>query len=277
MIINLSTAGYEVIEPGKPGHGQFYPSYCEQWTRWIVSNNPESTNYGPVHFLHCVSCPEQQGASYGSQIVVRIGSQATNINAGEYVFLPVLSTTAETVDSGIPDNPTALLNYVRMDLEAGDNPPHPEQATICDTKGSAKPTPIVTDLAQHLIITNVFPLYVPPLQQSGSQLRTCFDVPITTEGVRNCVVGGWWLLIQFKTPNTSYYIHTFSRGSGQYQAGMFHQINVLGASRKINPSPSTTAPIDWSKDLVKNAVKKKHDDGVIGNTQFDHLDTVILK
>jgi hypothetical protein len=96
---------------------------------------------------------------------------------------------AETVDNGVPDNPTALLNYVRMDLDAGDNPPDIDQATIVDatnTEKPGKPEPIVREgLHRYLVITDVFSLDVPPAQPGSKLLRTCFDVPINVTGIEN--------------------------------------------------------------------------------------------
>jgi hypothetical protein len=274
----LAPTDYDVIDPSMSGNGLFYPSYCEEWLTWLVSNNPESTNYGSVHFLHCVPCQEGQGDGYSNYpIVVRIGPQALNINAGEYIFMPVLTSAAEPVDSGVPDNPTALLNYVRMDLEQGDNPPDPSQARIIDASPGIKGSlnPIVPDLTPYFVISDVFPLYVPPAQPGARLLRNCFDVPINTEGVRNCRVGGWWLLIRFKTANKVYFIHSFSRGRGQYLSGMFYQINVLGQSKRVTVGIPTTPPQDWSKSLVKNLAKNKHKNGEISTAHWNLIQKVL--
>jgi hypothetical protein len=106
------------------------------WNGWFLITLSQiiMVNYGPVYFLHCVSpCLQENishgNSSYDTQPVVRIGMQAISINAGNYVFLPIVTSAAETIDNGVPDNPTTLLNYVRMELEAGDNPPDPDQAT----------------------------------------------------------------------------------------------------------------------------------------------------
>ena len=234
--------GLQVIGPGEPGHGQYYPSYCRQWIEWLVSNNPESNNYGPVFFLHCVPPCQQENSSqivssYGTRPIVRIGTQAISIKAGNYVFLPIITSAAETIDNGVPDNPATLLNYVRADLEAGDNPPAPNQATIVDATDIDPDTPnpktrmvpiVPGQLDRHCIITDVFPLDVPPAQPGSKLLRTCFDVPINTVGVRNCCLGGYWILMQFTIPGKKYYICSFSRGRGSYQSGMFYEIDVSG-------------------------------------------------
>lgn len=235
MIIDLE--GVKVIDPGEPGYGQYYPSYCQQWMEWLVSNNPESNNYGPVYFLHCVPPCQQENnsqghGSYGAQPIVRIGTQAISINAGDYVFLPIITSAAETIDNGVPDDPTMLLNYVRMELEAGDNPPDPDQATILDATdfdpNNVHKEHIVKDLNRFLVITDVFPLDVPQSQPGSRLLRTCFDVPINTVGVRNCRVGGYWILMQFTEPEKKYYISSSSRGRGSYQSGMLYEIDVSG-------------------------------------------------
>jgi hypothetical protein len=274
----LAIGGYKVLEINQPGAGQYYPSYCEQWMTWIVSNNPEINNYGPVHFLHGMSCQETaQGGGYGVQPVVRIGGQAITIKPGEYVFLPIINSAAETIDSGVPDNPAALLNYVRADLEEGDNPLDNKQVIIArdpdpaDHKASALKDEIGKKAVQ--VLSNVFPLYVPPAQQGASLLRTCFDTPINTEGVRNCVVGGWWMLIKFTGTGNTYYIRSFAKGRGHYQAAMFYQINV---SNQANPARTGVPPPDWSKSMIESLIKKKKDDGVIDNVQYDSIVKKIL-
>jgi hypothetical protein len=274
---------YEVIEPGNPGYGQYYPSYCEQWITWLVSNNPESNNYGPVYFLHCVSCPGE-GVGYGNQVVVRVGPDALDVRAGEYIFLPVLTSTIDTIDNGAPDNPAALLNYLRMDLQQGDNPPKISQATILDATDNdvnAEWKPIVSDLAPFFVISDVFQLDVPSAQEGTRLLRTCVDVPMNTEGVRNCRVGGWWLLIRFLKPFKTYYIHTRTKGRGNYKAGMFYQINVLGESE--NAKLPTASGVDeepeedWSIHPIISSAKKLSKDGQLDPETAKFVEAILNK
>ena len=261
--------GVQIIEPGEPGHGQYYPSYCQQWMEWLVSNNPESNNYGPVFFLHCVSPCQQENSGYGTQPIVRIGTQALSINVGEYVFLPIVTAAAETVDSGVSDNPTALLNYVRMDLEAGDNPPHRSQATIVDATNvdqndQIAMEPIVRgDLDKHLVVTDVFPLDVPTAQPGSRLLRNCFDIPINTAGVRNCRVGGYWILMRFNEPGRKYYIRSFARGRPPYQSGMLYEINVLNSKKPQRSNDQVMKDIKRTNAQIIGVVDKLSDDGLI--------------
>ena len=282
MIIYLD--GVKVIDPGEPGHGQYYPSYCQQWLEWLVSNNPESNNYGPVYFVHCVSpCLHENSShgnsSYGTQPVVRIGMQAISINAGNYVFLPIITSAAETIDNGVPDNPTTLLNYVRMELEAGDNPPDPDQATIVDAtnfnSNKDRMEPIVTgNLDRYLVITDVFPLDVPPAQPGSRLLRTCFDVPINTVGVRNCRVGGYWILMRFTEPEKKYYICSSSKGRGSYQTGMLYEIDVSGFKkdelRKVKKDGRGR-----TNDQIKMIVKQLRKDGQLDQKDEETIERIL--
>jgi hypothetical protein len=263
-----------VIKPSEPGNGLYYPSYCRQWMEWIVSNNPEVNNYGPVYFLHCVSnCNQENGGndngSYAMQPVVRIGRQSITISAGNYVFLPVIMAAAETVDNGVADNPTALLNYVRMDLDAGDNPPDIDQATIIDATNAEKPgepEPIVREgLHRYLVITDVFSLDVPPAQPGSRLLRTCFDVPINTVGERNCRVGGYWILMQFNEPQKRYFIHSSSKGRGSYESGMLYEINVTGIENEKLMLAKKVARVGTGNPIKKIVNKLKEDEEISPN------------
>jgi hypothetical protein len=273
---NLSRLGYRVIKPNESGAGQMYQSYCIQWMRWIVLNNPELNNYGPVYFLHCASCQEHQTAGgYSIQPVVRVGSQAISINVNEYVFLPVIMAAADPIDTpGIPDDPMALLNYVRMDLQGGDNPPLSEQVKIARVTGGPRNNLVEdADLSHYLVISDVFRLDVPSAQLGASLLRTCFDLPINTEGVRDCVVGGWWILIQFTTPGT-YYIHSYAKGRGQYRAAMFYQIDVLGDSTRTISTTPRKPPKDWSKSAVLTLAKNKKETEEISEDQYKAIKSI---
>jgi hypothetical protein len=274
----LSLQGMEVIKPWEPGNGLYYPSYCRQWLEWMVSNNPESNNYGPVYFLHCVSTCNQENGNYGMQPVVRIGRQSITISAGNYVFLPIITAAAETVDNGVPDNPAALLNYVRMDLDAGDNPPDINQATIIDATDPKSQGPreqIVKErLDRFLVITDVFSLDVPPAQPGSKLLRTCFDVPINTVGERNCRVGGYWILMQFTEPHKRYFIHSSSRGRGSYESGMLYEINVTG----INKEELIRAKKDRrvrTGDPIKKIVKKLKEDEQISSEDHSIIEVLL--
>ncbi len=274
----------KVIDPGEPGHGQYYPSYCQQWMEWLVSNNPESNNYGPVYFLHCVSPCQQENSSqgnssYGTQPIVRIGTQAISISAGNYVFLPIITSSAETIDNGVPDDPTTLLNYVRTDLESGDNPPDPDQAIILDaTKFDPKNVhkePIVRALDRFLVITDVFPLDVPQAQPGSRLLRTCFDVPINTVGVRNCRVGGYWILMQFTEPEKKYYICSSSRGRGSYHSGMLYEIDVSGFKKDEQRKRTNDQQRKRTNDQIKKIVKQLRKDEQIAESDEEIIEHVL--
>ena len=220
-------------------------------------------------------------SSYGIQPVVRIGMQAISINPGNYVFLPIITSAAETIDNGVPDNPTTLLNYVRMDLEAGDNPPDPDQATIIDaTNFSPKEQmnthmePIVKEFDRFLVITDVFPLDVPPAQPGSRLLRTCFDVPINTVGVRNCRVGGYWILMRFTEPEKKYYIRSSSRGRGSYQAGMLYEIDVSGFKKDDSRNVKRDGR-GRTNDQIKMIVKQLRKEGQIDQNDEANIERIL--
>jgi hypothetical protein len=261
--------GIEVIDVSKLVNGQSYQSYCEKWMQWFVSNNAESRNYGSVYYLHGLAPTDQEDpGNYTNIPVTRIGSQAMNISEGEYIFLPVLNAFSETIDTGVPDDPNSLLNYVKMEL-AG-TCPHHEQATI--TNGAAGNTEnLVEDLSKYLVITDVFSLYVPPIQQGAKQLRTSIDIPIVTEGYRNCIMGGWILIIKF-TQAGKYYIHTYANGRGQYRTGMLYEINVSGGGPAV---PLNKQPVarqaDWTKSAILDLAQKKRGTDEIGDADLNAI------
>jgi hypothetical protein len=250
----IAMQGVEVIEPPNLVNGHSYQAYCRRWMAWAVSNNPESINYDDVFFLHGLAPRDEQGpGSYTNKPVIRIGSQAININKGGYIFLPVLNAFSEPIDTGVPDDPESLLNYVKADLDG--TCPNASQVTITDARTS-KTEQLVDDLSRYLVITDVFPLYVPALQEGARPLRTLFDVPLTTEGIRNCVEGGYHLLIKFNRVD-SYYIHTYAKGRGQYQTGTFYEINVLEAPFTFNVAPAEPQVGDWTRSSIMNLATEK--------------------
>jgi hypothetical protein len=266
--------GLEIVEPGDLGHGQYYPSYCQEWMEWLVSNNPESNNDGPIYFLHCVSPQENSrygNSTYNTEPVVRIGIQSISINPGNYVFLPIITAAAETIDTGVPDTPAALLNYVRTDLEGGDSPPDRTQATIVDAtnidpaKNDKIPmVPIIDDgLDRFLVITNVFPLDVPPAQPGARLLRNSFDIPINTPGVRNCRVGGYWILMRFNNAGKRYFISSFAKGRSQYRAGMLYEIEVSTFEKPRRTNDQIMKDNKMTNHQIKRVVEKLSEDGQI--------------
>ena len=152
--------GVEVIDSIRLVNGQSYQSYCQQWMNWVVGINPETNNYGTVCFLHGVAPREKQDdENYSNKPVIRIGSQAIEINVGEHIFFPIINAFYESSDPRVSDDPESLLNYVKMDL-AGPRP-NARQATITNIEQNQVEN-IVPDLSPFLIITEEFLLNVPP-------------------------------------------------------------------------------------------------------------------
>jgi hypothetical protein len=245
--------GVEVIDSIRLVNGQSYQSYCQQWMNWVVSLNPEINNQGPVCFLHGVPSWGKQDDENYSKPVIRIGSQAIEINVGEYVFFPIINAFYESSDPRVSDDPESLLNWVKMDL-AGPRP-NARQATITNIERNQIEN-IVPDLSPFLIITPEFLLNVPPAWDGAKLLRTNFDGPMLSDGIKKCVVGGFWILLKFNNSG-KFYIHTYARGPRQYRTGMFYQINVSGVAPIMSYDTEAPEMDDWTKASILQLAEKK--------------------
>jgi hypothetical protein len=142
--------------------------------------------------------------------------------------------------------------------------------------------PLVNDFDPYLLISDVFSIDVPGLQYGTRPIRTCFDVPMTTEGARNCRVGGWWIMIRFNKPGKKFLIKTYCRGAGQYQASMLWQINVSSQISKISPPASILSSSkaqakreDWSRGPIVDYIKKLSSTGQINKKYGKFAETIL--
>jgi hypothetical protein len=239
------------------------------WVSWLVSANPESNTayaFPDVHFLHCVSClSDSEISGYGIQPIVRVAARSITANVNDYIFVPILNAIAEPFDNSVQDNPSALLGLVTGDLLGGDNPLSRNQATI-------NGNPITPNLTQFRFMSDVFPLTVPPVQEGTPLLRICLEPPIITEGTRNCIVGGWFVMLQILQAGI-YYIRTFARGKGQYKSSSFYQIDVVDRFPQLFPrAPREIDAQDWSRPIIRGILRGKRENGEIDQEGLETME-----
>jgi hypothetical protein len=272
-------ADYEVIRPEESQRliGRSYQDLIESWAQWIVSDNPDAHNYGNVIFLRGMDFPRSpERIGYSGQPAMMIGTRALNIVAkDQYLFLPVICTFVNEIDDRAKTIQEQSYLIWRDTME-GDNPPSTNQIFIdeepLDRAGS--------DLSGFLTWSRGFMLHVPDVPY-GRSLKDYLDIPISTPGDLQTMIGGYAILFRFtdevpKDHSLIFHARGIQGPAGQYLASGVYTIHV-------SPSPPSTSRLFGTSTILSETVKQRmlheldnrKEKGEISNEEYDKLKTKI--
>jgi hypothetical protein len=268
---------YNVILPAdsfKEVH-RTYQDLAEACMQWLVSENPDDHNNAEVIFCRGCDFPESgQKIGYPSYPAMMVGDRALNILNTQYLFLPVVFTTATDIEDRA--GTVQERSYVAWrDTMVGDSPPLAKQILI-----DGKPIDLPNqkqDLSDFLVYTRDFTLNIPNAPY-GKSLRDYFDIPMTTPGNRQAMIGGYFVLFRFEQPGTQHTLAFEARGvlgpRGQYFASGLYTINVLkaDAGNTFGSQDMRSKEISKSfKDMMRARIEYKKETGQLGDSEYKKL------
>jgi len=255
---------YKVIRPEdcQSEVGRSYQDLVELWTQWFVSADPDLNNNGNVVFLRGIDFPRSpQMTGYSRRPAVMVGNHSLNILSKQFLFIPVITTTANEIDDNAK-TPQERSYIVWRDTNEGDNPPSRNQVII---DGNS------LDTVPFLTFSRDFRLDVPDVPY-GRSLKDYFDIPITTTGDVQAQTGGYFVLIrftndkEFKNHSIIFQAQGIQGLEGPYFASGIYSVNVSPSAlhsedfvderRKANPAIVQRLLLELSYKIDKNEMSE---------------------
>jgi hypothetical protein len=237
---------FDVLSPNEKLEGKTYGEWLAASWNWLLSDSIENQN-GPAYFLKTSSNYVQNGPHF------RIGKNKVKVFADQAIFVPVIIALADSMHFPHLSTPKLRRDDVNYDINKGDNPPKPYQATI-DGK------PIVDDLKRFRVESPEFRLRV----SENSPIKDELEVPIKHHGAWHAVSAGYCIIIKSLPPRTEpYSIHIWSRGRDNYFTEAFYDIEVDKNEREQKEGPMIDLAAHESEHPKIYLLKKMQDRGEI--------------
>ncbi len=252
--------------------GKTYSDWIEDWTRWFFLPNADQYNDGPVVFLN--GMPRSQTGGYKEDGVIMVGTDSIEISASQRILLPMITST---VFAEAGETSQALYDLARADIDNGEDPPHNSHVKINNRDIMNAPN----TWAKYRFETRVFEINMPS-STYGQSLADLVIPPIKTRDTNlPCVTVGYFALLEFGTPNTTYDYDIFSsvHGSrdqyGLYKSSLLYHLRVQPSLRyAIGPTHVASLSGALSANF-KAGLRKKLKEGVIDFKEYKRLEQLI--
>lgn len=279
-----SNRGYTVVPANELYRGKSYAEWISDWYNWFVSEEPDDHNRGPVVFLKSYPSPrklkakaedkEPMDSSYKSTFInypnLAVGNDSIEIFDDQAILAPVMGANMDAEDSATTEE--YMRNWVRNQIDNGDNPPKSYQLTI-------NGQPVFDDedaLHAYRVETPLFQLMIPDTE-FGASLKDFMEIPYKP-GIYNSVADGYFVLLK-DLKKTAYVIHCYSQGSNyggkqRYYSEYIYHIKILNREGRTS-SPSMGFIPDRFTNLLKEELKEKLHNNEIEKSEYDSLKKLI--
>jgi hypothetical protein len=269
---------YEVVEAHGTYAGKTYSEWISDWYNWFLSKDPDEHNNGPVFFLKSYPSPrilktkvegnESSDGSYKSTFLnypnLVVGNDSPEIFDDQAILAPVMGANMDADDPSITEE--YMRNWVRNQIDNGDNPPKSYQLTINDQ-------PVfddVDELLKYRVETPLFQLMVPEAE-FGSSLKDFMEIPYKP-GAYNSIADGYFVLLKGLAVK-EYTIHSYSQGSNyggkqRYFSEYLYHIKVVSRNGRTS-SPSLGIVPERFTNILREELRVKRSDKEIGKSEYE--------
>jgi hypothetical protein len=215
----------DVVPPAENFRGMSYGDWAVLWSKWLLSEHPDSYAGSDVLFLRGNVDYKPLGGTTGGPrhsdpkgTFYRTGKNGERIFEDTAIFFPVVNAQlniGELYDGRVIKDEDDARFAARKDINEGG----PMWADIT-RKGDKKPSRIAKDLRRFRIESPLFKLVV----SQKSQLRDKMESPLEP-GTYDSVTVGYYILIR-SLPPSKYRIHFGGKGRGAYYTNSVYDITV---------------------------------------------------
>jgi len=241
VIQDTAYGDWRIISPRTSYLGITYGEWARNWMNWLIRNDPDTHNTGPVVYIRGVDFKKHR-TSYGNYI--KIQKERLSMSLDQAALFAIMACfvdarhhpNAEDHDKRLTKAFTLVIN--------GDYPPARKQFTI-----DGKIFPI--ELDEFLTVSPEFKLHVPPVDY-GATLGQLLDVPMIFEGDWDCALAGYFVLLKPQRPGR-YTIASNATAEDGYHTETLVEIEVFDQS-KANRSVSYGQSM---KDNIRDALNEQ--------------------
>jgi hypothetical protein len=233
---------WEIISPHRNYLGLSYGEWVRNWMNWLLRENPDDHNNGPVVYIRGVDFNKSSG---GYNSFIRIGKDRLTMSMDQAALFAVILCFADARHHPELSDRDDRLSKIFHLIINGDHPPESRQFMVNDSQ-----FPIGLD--DFLVVSPEFKLHVPPPSSSyGSTLGPFLDVPMIYEGDWDCNVTGYFVLMKPKKPGR-YTIASNATAEDGWHTETFVEIEVADQSRSGRASFDSERMKEAVGDVLRN-------------------------
>lgn len=203
-------SAYSAYPTDQTPMGLSYSDLAISWFRWLVSEDPDKNNDGPVYYLRGMDFAPPGADVDHYYSFVRLGKNKLKVPAKRPIFWPIIFYyLSELHYPNLTEQ--QMYRLLRKWMEAGDNPPSADQATIDGNR--------IQNFPGTLIVTPIFELNIPDADATYKKtLAPLFtDEPFKVPGTYKCIAGGYFVLLKgLEARDDPYTIVSHGRGELNY-------------------------------------------------------------
>jgi hypothetical protein len=258
--IKGSQLQFQVVSTNENLYGKSYGEWLAAAWNWLLSSNIDEQT-GIVYFLRTSSNYKDKGP------YCKIGKHRIQVFADQSIFVPVIISLAD--EKHFPNLFTAELRRadVNNDIDKGDNPPKPYQATI-------NGEPIVDDLKDFRVESPEFLLDV----SKDSSVKNDLEVPINTPGGWQAISAGYCVIIKSLPVNSEsepYRLHIGAQGRDNYYTEALYDITVK--DRELGQEKTVSSEVSNNYRKTDESLKTMLDAGKITQDDFRNWKDILEK
>jgi hypothetical protein len=212
---------FTVFESFDIFRGRTFGEWTGDWWNWVVSEDPDYWQTGPVHFLSPGFARDDKGRTI--PISLKFVNKKEIVFSDQAILLPVLNTMVDSKTFPYLDSEEKMRREVRGDNDA--SPPLQNNSFTIDTES------LIDDTGKNWsdlrVESPVFTLKVPDVPPGVSN-KDRFDIPLVYPGNFDAVADGYWVFIKsLPVDDQTYSIAWTSKGIHSYTTGADYTITVI--------------------------------------------------
>ncbi|HET6715713.1 MAG TPA: hypothetical protein VFG90_01190 [Nitrososphaeraceae archaeon] len=223
--------GHQLLPRGDSHRGLGYQALIADWMTWLVMENPDYNNDGPVVYLRGLDFTPASG-SYSN--FIRTGTDRFVIGLDQAIFWPLIMYFVDEKHHQNAENAHKRLLQVTNLMNNGQVPVE-NDAKIKYNNGPWQPISNAGYADYRFISDREVDLELAS-QEYDNPKNLCpyFDVPLIHSGLTRCRVAGYFLLLTFNQEG-KYTIMSHGVGEMNYRTNTLVEIEVMDQAR-VNAS-----------------------------------------
>lgn len=211
-----------VLESSDIYRGRSVGDWLGEWWNWLISDDPEYSQIGPVYFLR-PGLPRETGTLNFRTSIDRTKDKKVIVYSDQAILFPVLNSMIDARHFTYLDTQAKRRYQVRND--AYYSPKLPLDACTIDFKPilDSKNGKTWDDLSME---SPDFKLHIPDVDP-GKSFRFLLDYPLEYSGDYDAVTTGFWVFIKNLPSDSDYHIEWHANGLDGYSVSAIYDIKTL--------------------------------------------------
>jgi hypothetical protein len=219
----LGKGDIQILESNDIYHGRSFGDWIGEWWNWLISDDPEYSQIGPIYFLR-PGLPREKGTLNFKTVYSKIGTDAVTVYADQAILFPVINSMIDERHFPYLDSQAKRRYQVRNDTSYSPklalDACKIEKKPIFDNRNGKSWDDLRVESPD-------FQLHIPNVEY-GKSFKDLLDYPLEYAGDYPAVTDGYWVFIKnLPESDDNYTIEWQAKGLDGYSVSAVYEIRVL--------------------------------------------------